>query len=126
VQNIVQSTSILSSTRVRGGDDDGRESTTRMSWPLEVDLTIPPAASFTQVGRVRQAYHRVDSDGEKKSVVSNSGEWADTYPTKVGQSGSQRYFSSGPDGHCYSRALTAAGGLLTAIVDGEGCDDHGH
>src|SRR5580692_2891066 len=106
VQNIVQSTSILSSTRVRGGDDDGRESTTRMSWPLEVDLTIPPAASFTQVGRVRQAYHRVDSDGEKKSVVSNSGEWADTYPTKVGQSGSQRYFSSGPDGHCYSRALT--------------------
>jgi len=124
VQNIVQSTSILSTTRVRGGDDDGRESTTRMSWPLEVDLTIPPAASFTQVGRVRQAYHRVDSDGEKKSVVSNSGEWADTYPTKVGQSGSQRYFSSGPDGRCYSRALTAAGGLLTAIVDGQGCDDH--
>jgi hypothetical protein len=125
VQNIVQSTSILSTTRVRGGDDDGRESSTRMSWPLEVDLTIPPAASFTQVGRVRQAYHRVDSDGDKKSVVFNSGEWADTYPTKVGQSGSQRYFSSGPDGRCYSRALTAAAGLLTAIVDGEGCDDHG-
>jgi hypothetical protein len=43
---------------------------------------------------------------------------------KVGQSGSQRYFSTDPQGHCYSRALTAAGGLLTAIVDGAGCDDH--
>jgi len=122
VQNITQSTDVLSSTKVRGGDH-ARESTTRMSWPLEVDLSIPPAASFTQVGRISQAYYRLDSDGDKRRVVSNSGQWADTYPTKVGQSGSQRYFSSGPDGHCYSRALTAAGGLLTAIVDGAGCDD---
>jgi hypothetical protein len=125
VQHITQSTSIFSSTKVRGGDhDDDRETTTRMSWPLEVDLTIPPTASFTQVGRISQAYDRVDSEGDNKSVVSNSGEWTDTYPTKAGQSGSQRYFSSGAAGHCYSRALTAAGGLLTAIVDGAGCDDH--
>jgi hypothetical protein len=122
VQNITQSTSISSTTRVRGGGD-ARKSTTRMSWPLEVDLTIPPTASFSQVGRVRQAYHRIDSDGDRGSVVSNSGEWTDTYPTNVGQSGSQRYFSSGPDDQCYSRALTAAGGLLTAIVDGAGCGD---
>ena len=123
VQNINQSTSILSTTRVHGGGDDGdaRESTTRMSWPLEVDLTIPATASFIQVGRISQAYHRVDSDGDKSSVVSNSGEWADTYPTRVGQSGAQRYFSSGPGDQCYSRALTAAGGLLTSIVDGAGC-----
>src|SRR6266403_3627064 len=125
VQNITQSTNIRSSTKVRGGDHDAaRESTARMSWPLEVDLSIPPAASFTQVGRISQAYYRLDSDGDKRSVVSNSGDWTDTYPTKVGQSGSQRYFTSGPEGHCYSRALTAAGGLLTAIVDGAGCDDH--
>ena len=123
VQNITQSTDVLSSTKVRGGDH-ARESTTRMSWPLEVDLSIPPAASFTQVGRISQAYYRLDSVGDKRSVVANSGQWADTYPTKVGQSGSQRYFSSGPDDHCYSRALTATGGLLTAMVDGAGCDDH--
>jgi hypothetical protein len=122
VQNITQSTSISSTTRVRGSGD-ARKSTTRMSWPLEVDLTIPPTASFTQVGHVRQAYHRIDSEGDRGSVVSNSGEWTDTYPTNVGQSGSQRYFSSGPDDQCYSRALTAAGGLLTAIVDGAGCGD---
>ena len=122
VQNITQSTSIASTTRVHGGGEDARERTTRMSWPLEVDLTIPPTAGFTQVGKVRQAYNRVDSDGERSSVVSNSGEWADTYPTLAGQSGAQRYFSSGPDGRCDSRSLTAAGGLLTSIVDGAGCD----
>jgi len=33
-------------------------------------------------------------------------------------------FSTDPLGHCYSRALTAAGGLVTAIVDGAGCEDH--
>ena len=125
VQNITQSTDIFSSTKVRGGDHDGtRESITRMSWPLVVNLTIPPAASFTQVGRISQAYYRLDSDADNRSVVSNSGEWGDTYPTQVGQSGSQRYFSSGPDGHCYSRALTAAGGVLSAIIDGGGCPDH--
>jgi hypothetical protein len=125
VQNITQSTDIVLSTKVRGGDHDGaRVRTTRMSWPLMVNLTIPPAASFTQVGSISQAYYRLDSDADKRSVVSNSGEWSDTYPTKVGQSGSQRYFSSGRDGHCYSRALTAVGGLLTAIIDGEGCEDH--
>ena len=122
VQNITQSTSIASTTRVRGGGDEAaRKRTTRMSWPLEVNLAIPPTASFTQVGKVRQAYNRVDSDGENSSVVSNSGEWADDYPTHAAQSGAQRYFSSGPAG-CYSRSLTAAGGLLTSIVDGAGCD----
>ena len=122
VQNITQSTSIASTTTVHGGDKAARKMTTRMSWPLEVDLTIPPAATYTQIGSVRQAYNRVDSDGDTSSVVSNSGEWADTYKTLVGQSGAQRYFSSGPDGYCYSRSLTAAGGLLTSIVDGAGCD----
>ncbi len=123
VQNITQSTSISSTTRVRGGER-GRESSTRMSWPLEVDLTVNIGAdgSFSQVGRIKQAYNRLDSDGDSSSVISNSGEWTDTYPTGAGQSGSQRYFSSGDD-HCYSRSLTAAGGLLTSILDGKGCDD---
>ena len=124
VQNITQSTSISSTTTVHGGGDgDARTSTTRMSWPLEVDLAIPPAASFTQVGKVRQAYNRVDSSGDSSTVISNSGEWADTYPSRAGQSGAQRYFSSGPDGACYSRSLTAAGGVLTSIADGVGCGE---
>jgi hypothetical protein len=124
VQNIAQSTSISSTTRVRGGED-GRESTLRMSWPLAVDLTVNIAADggFSQVGKVTQAYNRVDSDGESSGLISNSGQWANTYPTTVGQAGAQRYFSSDSDGHCYSRSLTAASGILTAIVDGKGCDE---
>ena len=27
------------------------------------------------------------------------------------------------EGHCYSRSITAAGGVLTSIKDGKGCDD---
>jgi hypothetical protein len=125
VQNITQSTSIWSTTTVRGGGEDARETTTRMSWPLEVDLTVDFDAGgnfTTQVGKIKQAYNRVDSDGDSSSLISNSGEWADTFPTAVGQSGSQRYFSSDSDDHCYSRSLTAASGVLTSIVDGQGCD----
>jgi hypothetical protein len=76
----------------------------------------------TQVGKIKQAYNRVDSDGDFSTLVSNSGEWADTYPTAVGQAGAQRYFSSDSDDHCYSRSLTAASGVLTSIVDGQGCE----
>ena len=126
VQNITQATNILSSTTVRGGDEDAWVRTTRMSWPLRVELSIPPTASFTQIGKIKQAYNRVDSGGESGTLVSNSGEWSDTYPTTEGQSGTQRYFSSGPDGACYSRSLTAAGGVLTAIADGVGCDEREH
>ena len=125
VQNITQSTTIASTTtRHGGGDGEARVSATRMSWPLSVDLTIPPTASFVQVGMIRQAYNRADWSDDSSVVVSNSGEWSDTYPTRAGQAGMQRYFSSGPDGRCYSRTLTAAGGVLTSIVDGAGCD-HG-
>jgi hypothetical protein len=124
VQNITQSTSISSITKVHGGEDV-RESTVRLSWPLEVDLTVNIAADggFSQVGKVKQAYNRVVSDGESSTLTSNSGQWANTYPTTVGQAGSQRYFFSDSDGHCYSRSLTAAGGVLTSIVDGRGCDE---
>src|SRR5207237_1275202 len=76
--------------------EDSRAIKTRMSWPLEMELSVnfDKGGNFTtQVGRVKQAYNRSDSDGEPGSVVSNSGEWADTYPTREGQSGSQRYFS---------------------------------
>lgn len=125
VQNITQSTGISATTRVRG-EEESRESTTRLSWPLEVDLSvfIDGGGNFvSQVGKVKQGYHRTDSSDELSSVVSNSGEWADTYPTTAGQSGSQRYFYSDSEGRCYSRSLAAAGGILTSVTDGTGCDD---
>jgi hypothetical protein len=125
VQNILQSTAISSTTKVQGGSRSG-ETSVRMSWPLEMDLTvnIDQSGGFvSQIGKVKQAYNRVDSSGDFASLLSNSGEWADTYPTQQGQSGSQRFFFSDSEHHCFSRALSAAGGVLTSIVDGKGCDD---
>ena len=79
--------------------------------------------------RIQQAYDRTDTlshegEDEFSSVISNSGEWADDYPTTTIQSGAQRYFSADSDDHCYSRSITAAGGVLTSITDGRDCHDH--
>ncbi len=127
VQKIAQLTGIWSVTKVRGGDRR-RESATRMSWPLMVDIVSPDNFNTGWTTRIRQSYDRTDTfsregEGEFSSVVSNSGEWADDYPTKTIQSGAQRYFSADSDDHCYSRSLTAAGGVLTSITDGKGCDE---
>jgi len=125
VQNIRQSTAISSTTRVQGGRRSG-ETSVQMSWPLEMDLTVNINQSggfVSQIGKVKQAYNRVDSAGDSASVVSNSGEWADTYPTQQGQSGTQRFFFSDSEDHCFSRALSASAGVLTSIADGNGCDD---
>jgi hypothetical protein len=45
----------------------------------------------------------------------------------TGHSGNswQKYVQHGPDGYCYSRKLTSADLVLTAVVDGDGChEDH--
>jgi hypothetical protein len=125
IQNIKQSTAISSITKTQGGGAP-RETTVRMSWPLEMDLTVNINGSggfVSQIGKVKQAYNRAQSVGDFASILSNSGEWADTYPTQEGQSGSQRYFFSDSEDHCYSRSLSASAGVLTSIVDGKGCGD---
>lgn len=126
VQNITQRTDISSTTTVRGGGRP-REVSTRMSWPLEVDITVPPdGASFQTT--IHQGYERSDTvshEGEIEfhDVVSNSVAPADNYPSGQGQANSQHYFSADSTGACYSRSLTAAGGVLTGIVDGADCGD---
>ncbi len=127
VQNITQLTAITSLTKTRGGGQP-REVETTMSWPLEADLTVNIDASFnfSQVASIRQGYERVDTVSRNGkvlsgSVVSNSVAPTDTYPTGAGQANTQRYFSADSTGGCYSRTLTAAGGVLTSIVDGAEC-----
>jgi hypothetical protein len=39
----------------------------------------------------------------------------------TGQVSAQQFFSADAHGHCFSRDLTAAGGLVTAVVDGKEC-----
>src|SRR6266849_2427801 len=123
VQNITQHTDISSTTRVRGGERF-REVSTRMSWPLEVDLTAPPDGTFQTT--IHQGYERSDTvshegDIESGSVVSSSVAPTDDFPSGQGQANSQHYFSADSTGACYSRSITAAGGVLTGIVDGADC-----
>jgi hypothetical protein len=127
VQKVAQLTGISSVTTVQSGDGT-RRSTVRMTWPLKVDLVSPDNFTTGWTTKIQQAYDRTealsgDDDITFRSVVSNSGEWADDYPTTTLQSGAQRYFSADSNGHCYSRAITAAAGVLTSIVDGKGCED---
>jgi hypothetical protein len=127
VQKIVQFTGIWSVTKVSRGDRT-RETAVHMAWPLRVDIVSPDNFNTGWTTKIRQSYDRTDAlsrEGEVEfsSVVSNSGGWADDYPTTKIQSGAQRYFSADSEGHCYSRSLAAAGGVLTSITDGEGCDD---
>jgi hypothetical protein len=127
VQKIAQLTRISSVTKVRQGDRT-RETAIRMTWPLNVDLVSPDNFTTGWTTKIRQAYDRTDAlsrddEGEFSSVVSNSGEWTDDFPTTTIQSGAQRYFSADSDGHCYSRSLAAAAGVLTSITDRSGCED---
>jgi Peptide N-acetyl-beta-D-glucosaminyl asparaginase amidase A len=126
VQNITQRTDISSTTRVHGGGEP-REVTIRMSWPLEVDISVPAdGATFTT--NIRQAYDRTDAfsrggEIEFVSTVSNAVAPTDTFPTAIGQANSQRYFSADSNGACYSRRIAAAKGVLTALVDGADCEE---
>ena len=128
VQNIEQLTRISSETRVQGGERSS-ETVTHLAWPLHVNIVSPDNFTTGWTTRIQQAYDRTDTlshegEDEFSSVISNSGEWADDYPTTTIQSGAQRYFSADSDDHCYSRSITAAGGVLTSIPDGRDCHDH--
>jgi hypothetical protein len=125
VQNIVQATDI-SSTTTTHGSGPMRVSKTQLSWPLTIDYS-QDASSFTT--NLRAASLSTDAllrgaDLVWSRTVSNSVAPTDTYvfgaPPR-GQASSQRYFSKDSAGHCYSRAIAAAGGVLTSLVDGQGC-----
>src|SRR5216684_3410032 len=121
VQDITQRTDISSTTRVRGGGQL-REVTTRMSWPLEVDISAPADGSTFTTG-IRQGFDRTDTvsrGGEIQfvSTVSNAVAPTDTFPTGAGQANSQHYFSADSSGACFSRSIAAAGGVLTSLIDG--------
>lgn len=121
-QKIDQLTSISSTTTVRGGDGPSQTSV-HMSWPLTVDIFSADDFNSGWTTRIHQAYGRSVQTGAYGYVLSNSGDWADDYPTTTIQSGAQRYFFSDSEGRCYSRSIVASHGVLASVVDGAGCDD---
>jgi hypothetical protein len=128
VQNIVQGTDI-SSTTITHGSGTMRVATAQLSWPLTIDYTYA-ATKNSQTTSIQAASLSTETLLRGDDLVwwqtaSNSTAPTDTYmfdgsPPR-GQASSQRYFSKDSAGHCYSRAIAAAGGVLTSLVDGQGC-----
>jgi hypothetical protein len=134
-QQITQATSVLARTTT---EERGRRSERllQLAWPLSVDFAFATNAdgSAAQTTTIDQRFERTDTELERGRlaafrVVSNAVAPMDTlhfdatgaFTGSTGQASTQRYFAADAQGHCFSRDLTAAGGLLTAVVDGKEC-----
>lgn len=135
LQDITQNTSIASTTTIRGGDQNNKIFT-EQQWPAVVNINFIADAdgSFAQTTAIRQEFHRkdVEKSGDRtfSRTVSNVVAPTDTLffsPSfsvtgNTGQSSSQQYFSQDSIGACYSRSISATGGALTSVTDGQGCE----
>src|SRR5262249_41874843 len=134
-QHIDQTTTISVRT---GTEERGHhvEHVAQLDWPLTVDFVFAsnPDGSAAQTTSIDQRFERSDTElasGGLHSfrIVSNHVAPSDTlnfnasgvFTGSTGQQSSQQFFSADSDGHCFSRDLTASGGLLTAVVDGQEC-----
>lgn len=134
-QDISQKTTIHSTAATR----DTTGSTVRTendTWPLQADIVLNfnPDGSGTQATTIQQAYQqdvnwRHNGQVTAFSVVRDAVQPTDTLDFAAGfvitgnsnQSNAQQYFASDSTGYCYSRSITAAGGVLTGVVNGQGC-----
>ena len=143
VQNIAQLTTITSGTETKG--NHGVVHTGQhFSWPLDLDISLHfnDDGSFSQTTSVDQSFVSRRVQGAQgsphESEVSNTVKAADTllFSPEGAVTGFQDRASSqayrsrtsggARDGDCYSRTITAADGLLTSIIDGQGCGQRGH
>jgi hypothetical protein len=138
IQNINQSTTVSSSTTRRG---EGPEENTfvHAEYPLLLDFSFVqnPDGGFSQSTSVNQQLTRAEFDSVGNypigfSLLSRSATPQDTLQFdssfnlvgRQGQSSTEKYFYADSRGTCYSRSITAAGGVLTAVNDGSGCGQH--
>lgn len=134
-QRIDQTTGIVvrTSTDERGRH---REQIAQLDWPLLVDFSFASNAdgSSAQTTVIDQLFERSDTElanGRLATfrIVSNHVTPSDTlnfnasgvFTGSTGQQSAQRYFAADAQGNCFSRDLTAAGALLTSVVDGQEC-----
>jgi hypothetical protein len=138
-QKIAQTTNISSVTETEG-DEERQTTRQKFEWPLNLDFTfsVNPDGTGAQTMTIQQAYNSrnvVTGDDDQPlffSVVSNSVSPTDTLlfdssfniTGTQNQANTQRYFSTDSRGTCFSRTITASGGLLTTITDGAGCGKH--
>jgi hypothetical protein len=134
-QQIAQTTQILvrTATTQRGGRT---EQLAQLDWPLSVDFAFASHAdgSSAQTTSIDQRFERSDTELDRGRIagfriVSSHVAPTDTlnfdpsgaFTGSTGQASSQQFFSADAQGGCFSRDLTAAGGLLTAVALGRAC-----
>jgi hypothetical protein len=137
-QDITQATDITATTSTV--DRAGRHmSSVAQRWPLTVDYSLltNPDGTLNQTTTINQSYQNAlsrSNNGETSywSVVSNAVNPSDTLEFdssfnvlgNTGQANTQTYNTKDSTGYCYSRTLTAAGGVLTGVVKGQACRAH--
>ncbi|HET7506080.1 MAG TPA: peptide-N4-asparagine amidase [Kofleriaceae bacterium] len=134
-QRITQTTAIVARTS-RQDRGDRTEHVVQQAWPLAVDFAFAsnPDGTAAQTTTIDQRFERSDTElarGHLASfrIVSNAVAPTDTLhfnaggavTGSTGQASTQHYFAADARGGCFSRDLTAAGGILTAVVDGAAC-----
>lgn len=135
VQNITQSTQILSGVDTRQGGSVAHTDQ-HFSYPLTLDINFVANAdgSSQQTTTVDQ---KLESQTARLGIppflglVSNAVKSADTLLFDASgaltgykdRQSSQDYFALSTDG-CYSRSIASANGVLTSVTDGKGCGGH--
>jgi hypothetical protein len=135
IQNINQNTTLSSSTS-RHGEGPQENTFVHAEYPLILDFSLVanPDGTFTQTTSINQQLTRgeLDSIGNHPvafSFLSRNDAPQDTLlfdssfnlTGRQGQSSTEKYFYTDSTGVCYSRAISAASGLLTTVSDGAGC-----
>lgn len=136
VQNIAQRTNISSETKTQGGGDNPRAFQQSFEWPLDLGFSfnVNPDGSGSQTTSIKQQYLSEESGhggpgADSFRSISNTVTPSDTLlfdanfniTGNTGQQSAQTYFSHDFTGGCFSRTITAAGGVLISIADGNGC-----
>jgi hypothetical protein len=136
VQQIDQGTTISAASETRGGGPP-LVSTKQLSYPFHLDFSFVanPDGSSAQTTTVDQRFESQEAGLPRGlpflSTVSNAVATTDTLLFDAagnltgtqGQKSSQTYRAAGPAG-CYSRSIAAENGVLSSVVDGQGCGGH--
>jgi hypothetical protein len=138
VQDITQRTDITATTSTVDSAGTHKMAVVQ-HWPLTVDISqvTNPDTTINQTTTINQSYQNALTRSDNGttsfwSVVSNTVSPSDTLEFdssfnvlgNTGQANTQTYNTSNSTGYCYSRTLTAAGGVLTGVVKGQACSGH--
>jgi Peptide N-acetyl-beta-D-glucosaminyl asparaginase amidase A len=137
VQNIKQRTAISSETSTNG--EGGGSAQQRFEWPLDLVFSFnvnADGSGGSQTTTVKQQFLSANTqhgDGpDTFSVVSNTVTPSDTLlfdanfniTGSSGQQSAQEFFSNDSSNGCFSRKITAVGGLLTSVTNGALCENN--